>query len=170
MFLYFDRCLLRDSDLLNSLNLGSWLIDARGESDAYLSAALDAYAAIRNHEGSDAAMAHLHALSGRPQRPGFFRQNSTDQDRDRRRDNRPILGMVRDVHKGSYMILEFKEMIPVFPPQLTALTPTHKEITFKLEDPRDAVSLAPVQGADVGQLILVDWTPGGMISKSVVVA
>ena len=43
MYAYFDRCLLRHIPELVELDLNGWIIDARGESDEYLSVALAVY-------------------------------------------------------------------------------------------------------------------------------
>ncbi|RAP35825.1 hypothetical protein DID80_06060 [Candidatus Marinamargulisbacteria bacterium SCGC AAA071-K20] len=86
MYLYFDRCLLKSIKELYKLNIKGWLIDCRGESEAYFKTSLKLYTAARNAiiennnwTVSDSDFKSLEAVSTRPQRPGFFKVNKTDQ-------------------------------------------------------------------------------------------
>ena len=84
MFLYFDRCLLPYIQDLNSLSLSGWLIDGRGESEAYLTSALSAFRRYRDNPNLAFNAEDLTPLTETAQRPlkgGFFRANKTDQDR-----------------------------------------------------------------------------------------
>lgn len=87
MFLYFHRCLLNFIPELSQLKLDSWLIDARGESLDYLRSALCAYRDLAHmyHKAptswarNPSAIAELQKISQKPQKPGFFKVNRTDQ-------------------------------------------------------------------------------------------
>ncbi len=75
MYLYFDRCLYPYMEKLSLLRLSSWLVDARGESLGYLKESL----ALYKQEGSwDVFLSE----TKRPQKPGFFLANLTDQTRE----------------------------------------------------------------------------------------
>jgi U32 family peptidase len=84
---YFDRCLIKHIPKLVRLNLTSWLIDARGESDQYLATAITIYqenlARYLNNPNqwkpNQDDLASLKKVATRPLKPGFFLKNKTDQ-------------------------------------------------------------------------------------------
>jgi collagenase-like PrtC family protease len=162
MFLYFDRCLLREWTHLNELKLGTWLVDCRGESSDYLTTAISTYRQIEDDQPVDipTIVSTLHQLSGRPQRPGFFLQNNTDQDRDRPLANRDVLAVVRDAVKGKYLMVEFRESIPALPSHFSIITSKgeYKDVT-QLEF-KDPISLQVVVSASTGDLLLTQWISG----------
>lgn len=162
MFLYFDRCLLRELTHLNELNLGAWLVDCRGESSDYLTTAISTYRQIEDGHLVDipTVVSILHQLSGRPQRPGFFLQNNTDQDRDRPLANRDVLAVVRDAVKGKYLMVEFRESIPALPSHFSIITSKgeFKDVT-QLEF-KDPISLQVVLSVSTGDLLLTQWIAG----------
>ncbi len=170
MFLYFDRCLLKDTARLMALNLGEWVVDTRGESDAYLTHAISAYRTVLDTGiAPPDALGQLESISGRPQRPGFFRGNATDQDRDRHLTDRTVIAVVREVVKPNYIVLEIKKRVDVLPESVTIITPTKKAVTTALHRLRDVVTLDPVTSLDVDQLAVMDWVSGGIVAKSMVV-
>jgi collagenase-like PrtC family protease len=117
MFLYFDRCLLKMINDLGKLQLDSWLIDARGESEEYFKTCLSLYKKARDgfvKEGkwtaSESDFKQLADVSVRPQRPGFFRVNKTDQIRRKKHIdiNTQLIGTVLDSIKEEIVTLELE--------------------------------------------------------------
>lgn len=166
MLAYFHRCLLRDINVLRELGLGSWLIDARGQSDAYLEQALSVYQApqlgmvdIRH------AMGVLQTESDRPQLPGFFRGNSTDQERDGVRPN-AIVGHITDSQSGSHLVMRARRNGDVSEPVM-ALNPTSqiKPITLM-----GATSLLgePITQFKVGDWLVLPFQKGVVVKTWVI--
>lgn len=162
MFLYFDRCLLRELAPLQALNLGSWLVDGRGESLEYLAAAISAYRAVKNGVEIDLSntISTIQALSGRPQRPGFFLKNNTDQDRDRPLEDKAILGVVRDAVKNKYLVIESRVSIPKLPTEVAILTSKGEFKTATHLEFKNLITYEPVEAANAGDLLLIQWISG----------
>jgi collagenase-like PrtC family protease len=167
MYLYFDRCLLSCLTELQTLSVHSWLIDARGESLAYLETALiayrDAYTAAADRGTQIAA---LKALSERPQRPGFFRANLTDQERGTPKTTEIPFGRVIDVIKESSFTIQVTQDFSTAGP-LVAITPEGKKIPLKSREIRDLAG-NPVAQGQTGQLLRFFWQKG-ICSNSVIV-
>ena len=138
------------------------MVDCRGESSNYLTTAISTYRQIEDGQLVDIpnVVSILHQLSGRPQRPGFFLQNNTDQDRDRPLANRDVLAVVRDAVKGKYLMVEFRESIPALPSHFSIITSKgeFKDVT-QLEF-KDPISLQVVVSVSTGDLLLTQWIPG----------
>ncbi len=167
MYLYFDRCLLSCMTELQTLPVHSWLIDARGESLAYLETALTAYQNSTRATANTLYIDQLKQLSERPQRPGFFRANLTDQERGTPKATEVPFGRVIDVIKeGSFTILvtqDFSTQVP-----LVAITPEGKKIPLKSREIRDLAGNTVLQGY-AGQLLRFFWQKG-ICSNSIIVA
>lgn len=120
MYLYFDRFLLKYLPQLMKLNIDSWLIDARGESDEYLHLGLKLFKSqAKTYQENPAAWTYneinhiqLTNAAARPLRPGFFRANNTDQERrkfDILKDAFQFgdeVAKIKDYKKGSWVIIE----------------------------------------------------------------
>ncbi len=166
MYLYFDRCLLTCLPELQRLGVQSWLIDARGESLAYLETALRAYRETAPQSEGD-HQTTLKTLSGRPQRPGFFRANLTDQERGQPKPTEIPFGRVIDVIKeGSFTIMVTQHFPTDIP--LVAITPEGKHIPLKHREIRDLAGNSVSHG-QVGQLLRFFWQKG-ICSNSLIVA
>ena len=135
MYAYFDRCLLNYQRELQSLNLKTWIIDARGESLSYLKTACESYKTLRDKvlsvDESEALLTQLENEAKRPQKPGFFRANQTDRKRYQtylpaEKDFQKV-GRVCDVIKGKRIIVDCIQPISVgdtcvaFHPKISAL-------------------------------------------------
>jgi collagenase-like PrtC family protease len=110
MFAQFHRSLAKYAKKLLPLTNAIWLIDSRGESDAYAQTALELYATleIRELEWIDQAVTKLETLSNRPQKPGFFLSNQTDMDwRDHQiPSNQSQIGRVLSAKKNDALLLQ----------------------------------------------------------------
>ncbi len=141
MYLYFDRCLISYLPQLFSLNLHAWLIDSRGESEAYRDTAIRCYkqerdAYLENPSRwalSPKTMDMLTSVSRRPLKGGFFRANQTDQTwrvpLPSELQNLQKVGTVVDSIKGRLLTLECEETIQR-EDVLTFWTPDHRQIHF----------------------------------------
>lgn len=164
MLAYFHRCLARDLDALAALNVGYWLVDARGCSDRYLSLALDCYQAP--DQGGDVRdlMLALESESGVPQRPGFFRGNGTDQDREVPNSG-AMLGVIKEYRAGSHVVMQARANGHT-QQAVMAITPTHQVKPLSLGG---AVSLTgePVTTFGCGDWLVLPFQKG-VVAKSMV--
>lgn len=166
MLAYFHRCLLRDLETLRDLGLGSWLIDARGQSDAYLQQALRAYQAPSLDLGEiRQIMGVLQAESGRPQLPGFFRGNSTDQERDGVCPD-AIVGHITDSQSGSHLIMRARRRGDVNEPVM-ALTPTNQIKPLSLMGATSVLG-APLTQFEVGDWVVLPFQKGVVVKTWVI--
>ena len=166
---------------LKNLPLNSWLIDTRGESNDYLSATLRLYKEARDHYFTtkpnsnntfkkETALGEIKSVAQRPQRPGFFLANKTDQDLSKitklikkENFNNP-LGTIVDYTKGKWIVVELKSSINNHT-HYTILTPESKVIhceTLQLRDLQDQ----DITKTDTSGLVKVKWQKG-MLPKSV---
>jgi len=167
MYLYFDRCLLTEIPKLMDLNLTSWLIDGRGESEEYLSTALTLY---KQHAQSylenptqytldNQDLDILQKTARRPLKPGFFRANLTDQDRKTPwASNEAPLATVLDFEKKKTMLLEIHRPISL-PLQVKVITPKHLEIPLTLDNGR-TLDHTPITTLQAGDLCIFPWHKG----------
>ena len=166
MLLYFDRCLLRDLQLLSGLNVRSWIVDGRGRSIEYWQLGLRTYSAAAQNRLSAGEISGridaLQALSGRPQRPGFFKANLTDQDREMISDSGTIIGEIKAVSKPRYLIMESK-MDGHLPQIVRAIDSNGVAQNIEIENPLDILSNQPVHRVVPGQLIRLNYH--GKISR-----
>lgn len=132
MFAQFHRSLANYSEKLIPLDC-HWLIDARGESEHYLTTVFDLYAnlgALTNDEISK----KVHALfneSRKPQKPGFFLANNTDYDwRDETKTKARPVGHVISKIKGDEPLIEFYESIPINA-QILCINPDQTETVIE---------------------------------------
>jgi collagenase-like PrtC family protease len=168
MYLYFDRCLLSCLDDLKPLSVQSWLIDGRGESLEYLTTAITAYRNAYTQITMETAevIQHLKELTQRPQRPGFFRANLTDQERGiPKTQNDAQLGIVIDVIKEHSFTVLMTQTLTEGP--FLAITPEGKKIPLKNREIRN-LSGQPVTEGHVGQLLRFFWQKG-ICSNTVIV-
>lgn len=169
MYLYFDRCLLSCLDELKTLPAHSWLIDGRGESLDYLDSALRSYRSAYEGQSTDitAASDSLKNYSQRPQRPGFFRANLTDQERGiPKKDSTAHLAIVIDVIKEqSFTVLVTQDFSTQGP--LLAITPEGKKIPLKNREIQNISGQITTEG-QIGQLLRFFWQKG-ICSNSVIV-
>jgi collagenase-like PrtC family protease len=169
MYLYFDRCLMSCLTELRELNAHSWLIDARGESLDYLKTALFAYNIAYQNPEADLkdAIETLKTASQRPQRPGFFRANLTDQERGTTKvDDASHRATVIDVIKEQSFTVMVTQDFPTTG-SLLAITPEGKKIYLKTREIRDLSGQA-VTLAQTGQLLRFFWQKG-ICSNTVIV-
>jgi U32 family peptidase len=125
MYVYFDRSLIRYIPQLYDLHLNGWIIDARGESDAYLKTTLSSYKTLRdsyqknpsNWDTPIEAIKAIDDVSRRPQKAGFFRANQTDKGRKSPYadlpENTRFIGTVKDVIKDKKITLELEEPLSI---------------------------------------------------------
>ncbi|MGE4170005.1 MAG: peptidase U32 family protein [Candidatus Margulisiibacteriota bacterium] len=137
MFLYFDRCLIGQIDTLSQLPLQRWLVDARGESLAYLETALNAYRIEHDRwqlspntwEPNASLKEQLETIANRPLRPGFFKANQTDQIRQKPIpiDDALLMGEVVDVIKNKQITVQVKRPLATLNlEEIVFLTPTQE--------------------------------------------
>lgn len=164
MLAYFHRCLAKDRAALASLDVGYWLLDARGQSDRYLSVALDLYRSPASPEQVKVGMAELERESGCPQRPGFFRGNGTDQDRESPHGG-TMLGVIKEYRAGSHVVMQARANGHTHDPVM-AITPTHQVKPLSLAG---AVSLTgeSVTSFGCGDWLVLPWQKG-VVAKSMV--
>ena len=172
MFAQFHRSLATSHKKLGRLTSFSWLIDARGESDAYRSISFHLYASLAslNDDQINDAQDKLTDCSNKPQKPGFFLSNNTDYDwRDYATppDSRPI-GMVVSARKNDAILLEFFQPMSTSasvvchnPDNTHGTFSTNQLLTLDLSTPSsiqpfiDYVLAPPVKGIQVkGMLYL----------------
>ena len=161
MYLYFDRSLLAVAAELKDLNLTAWLIDGRGESPEYLQNGLNLFADVRS--GTPLNPDTLRALTQaarRPLKPGFFKANLTDQDRDQAWDAHPEtpVAILVDFEKKKDMLLEVKQPLQVGQ-TYTIVTPKHQHLPFT---PTTLTTLdgTPITTAKPGQWVKTPWQKG----------
>ncbi|NBV82604.1 hypothetical protein EBR57_00555 [bacterium] len=162
MYLYFDRCLLRELPQLRGLSLHSWLIDARGESPEYRNLAISTYRSAFQCDEIDPSsiITTLSEISEKAQRPGFFLRNNTDQDRDRLIGDRSIGAVVRDSVKDRYLVIEIRQFVSDLPDRCEIVTTKNElKIATSLHY-RDAISLKETRAAKPGELLLIPWIAG----------
>ena len=123
MYAYFDRCLLRHIPELVELDLNGWIIDARGESDEYLSLALAVYQEeytrykenLSDYVLDREQLNKLSKVARKAQKPGFFKANQTDKQRYNTHLPNEYefkkIGRVLDIIKGSRLTIEIEEPI-----------------------------------------------------------
>ena len=160
MFLYFDRCLLREIDRLRAIGLSRWIIDCRGQDNSVLSRAIRGYRDLSLGIDLDikAAVDELTQLTGRPQRPGFFNSNNTDQDRASQSGD--TVAVVRDVVKDRYIVLEFRAPVMRVSGKWSVRTSKGEYTVMEIENPRRIADLSEINQASVGDLLVVDWKKG----------
>jgi len=173
MFGHFDRCLIQSIKALASLKLESWLIDGRGEPEAYLKNALSTYKNERDsyfHNPAEYihnpnALKALEQVSMRSLKPGFFHTNRTDMDwRDRkiqRNTDALLMGLVLDVIKPKIITLEVFENIKIGD-KITFVTPEYKTIDYTVEN----LEVVAENEESQARLIQLPWKKG-IVYKSV---
>ncbi|MBT5855015.1 hypothetical protein HOH87_00075 [bacterium] len=174
MYGHFHRCLIPAIAQLKDLNLASWLVDCRGESDTYTRTALQTYsdALLDKPAPSDPPIDILKKESRRSQKLGFFLANMTDKDwRDQspvRNIDAPVLAMIIDTIKGKCIIGECMEPIDQNT-KATLTTPENKVHHLELDDIRDLNNQA-ITRAEIGDLIRLPWqkgcTPKSILTKT----
>ena len=164
MYLYLHRCLLNSLPKLNKLNLKSWLIDARGESNEYLNTAITAYKNGLNDPNYDYknAIKQLEDDSNLLQKPGFFRANNTDKDLSNKnltdgksKDQQAIVGKVLDSNKGICFTIEPLTTLKEGD-KLTIKTPQGKEIQTTITS-MTSINNQTITEAVPYQLIKLPW-------------
>lgn len=162
MYGHFHRCLLGMGDILSGLPLSGWIVDARGESLGYFSAAIRAYRALMDGADSGDAMAVLKSESGRPQKPGFFLRNNTDEDwRDLKSnlgEGKPLLGRVVSSQKGAYLMVEVRGFFRIGMPVLL-MSPEGREHALVL-DQMWSVEGRKILDSDRCGLVKLSWVKG----------
>jgi len=151
MYAHFHRCLLPAIETLKDLSLNTWLIDARGESQEYLTEALKTYTHLSKNKSFSLPLTKgevsrrdggglepevsspkkadvLKKLSNRPQKPGFFQINKTDHDW-RDKQTHTAVAKVIEVAKGKYAVIEAIKNMSVSG-AYKAVTPDKKEISL----------------------------------------
>lgn len=159
MFFYMDRCLLGYSSVVLGLNLSGWIVDGRGQSDAYLTTALSAYRHCLDAQTTGDAKP-VQAVSPRPLKPMFFLVNNTDQERQAERDGL-VLGTVIDVIKGDCIHVTLCEPFRGFqaPPRL--LLPQHdRHQPYASIPPVHTLTGEPCTTAEPGDIIQLPWIKG----------
>jgi|GEM_PF-1670934 len=164
MLAYFHRCLAKDREALEALGVGYWLVDTRGQTDRYLTLALDLYQTCPSPDRVKAALVELETESGCPQRPGFFRGNGTDQDRESPHAG-TMLGVIKEYRAGSHVVMQARANGHTHDPVM-ALTPTQQVKPLSLVG---AVTLTgePVTSFGCGDWLVLPWQKG-VVTKSMV--
>ena len=112
MFAHFHRSIAEYHHKLADFPTVSLLIDARGQSNDYLTTSLTTYSLLKTlpQEQIEDCTSKLQSLSKKPQKPSFFLSNNTDYDwRDEQRSNLPPIGRILNAKKNESILLEFYE-------------------------------------------------------------
>ncbi|MDA1353480.1 MAG: U32 family peptidase [bacterium] len=172
MFAQFDRCLALHHPQLSSLNLQSWLIDARGESLEYLANSITLYKTIRSGGTINVAQdtQHLSQLSKRPQKAGFFIANKTDSDwrNFKHHADDELLGRVIDAKRGKYMLVD---VVRTFSSQnkIELITPEGKQIHVTPHPITNIDGNAISDAVPLSQ-ILLPWAKGTVVGSRLVLS
>ncbi|OED35384.1 hypothetical protein AB834_04660 [PVC group bacterium (ex Bugula neritina AB1)] len=172
-FMYFwaDRCLLRHMEILISLNLDSWLIDARGESLDYLKESLLAYRLKASQvisttkameegvpaEKNEDVEKKLKSFAQRPFKAGFFLANKTDYKKRRgvSMSGEKVLGRVVEAMKGSHIAVELKSTLNIGLKGFYK-TPENKELSVHVQK-IETVDGEELERATAGELVKLTW-------------
>lgn len=169
MYLYFDRCLIQDLPKLCELNMDSWLFDGRGQTPEYLGTAIrlfkeELYRLQTLKSEWQLDITHwetLKSVSPRPLKPGFFRANLTDQDRENAWEtvrNAPHLATVLDFEKGQFFAIEIHRPFPK-ETTFTLISPKGKQVEIELTSFFD-LSQKKLEGPPQTGIALVPWQKG----------
>ncbi len=172
IFNYFDRCLIRHISKLIKLNLNSWLIDARGESDQYLATAITIYkknlVSYLNNPGNwkprKEDLATLSKVSNRPLKPGFFLTNKTDQILRKidtlipQKDQTTFSGIVIDSIRNHKITIELHRQISITN-TLFFITPEGKQINHHPKTMTDLQGNS-LPASNNKNLIQIKWFKG----------
>ena len=170
MYFYMDRCLLSVATALKTLTLNGWIVDGRGQSDAYLRTALAAYQAVLT--GSAVDEAAVQAVSPRPLKPLFFIANRTDSNTRVYPDDMRCVGSIIHSEKQGKIYAELCDWITtgdalgLYTPQSYKRQETQyykpapdlRDITGKRvhqAGPGEIIQLPWIRGAAVGSRLLV---------------
>jgi collagenase-like PrtC family protease len=184
MYNTFDRGLFGSAELLRQCKLSRWLIDGRGQSPAYTSTALHAYAALleaddtadEGERTSTSTHAELWsavtAASERAFKPGFFHANNTDhcfEDLATAHADTHTYGEAIDVQRGEKITILLQDALPSEDRALAALrlhTPEGRVIELDWSKLSDAIDspLRP-QAAQAGQVIRLPWRKGAICAS-----
>lgn len=179
MYLYFDRCLIKYIHLLGPLNIGRWIIDARGESFEYLKTAIKTYknAAIAylsspsNYSFFPEWVHDLETVGRRALKAGFFLANKTDSEHRMAlkvlQDTSEYVGTIIDVVRGKWITIELERSISV-PAPVTLYSPEGPKVSFKIES---LFTLAdePLQHSQQYRYVKTRWQKGA-VPKSVILS
>ncbi len=179
MYLFFDRCLIKYIPLLTSLNIGRWIVDARGESLAYLKTALQAYKnalhefeqSPTQYELSPKTISDLESVGKRALKAGFFLANKTDSERRLAlkilQDTSQYLGTIVDVIRGKWITIELERSISV-PSPVTLFSPEGPQVSFNI-DSLFTLTDEPLAHSSHNRYVKTAWQKGA-VPKSVLLA
>jgi len=167
MYAYFDRCLLRSIPELLSCSLTAWLIDARGESDAYLTESIRLYKKAVTEPLAPGDFSALESVSKRAQKPGFFKANFTDRVRKspyaELPENSQFIGMVVDVIREKWVTIRTEKPFKIGD-ELTISSPRAKVVTITVDQLKD-VTFRDLESSEGVPLVLLKWRKG-VLAKS----
>ena len=167
MYVYFDRCLLRSIAELQSCSLAGWLIDARGESDAYFSKCISLYKTAQTRSLTMDDFTALETVARRAQKPGFFKANFTDRVRKSPYaslpENSMCVGTVVDVIREKWITIRTEDDFQVGD-VLTISSPRAKLVTLTIEQIKD-VQFKDIPSTAKHPLVLIKWRKG-VLAKS----
>jgi U32 family peptidase len=169
---FFDRSLIEHLPKLIDLNLKSWLIDARGETDQYLETAITAYKEeLKNHQESPKEwqpntqnLNSLKTIAKRQLKPGFFLKNKTDQilkpivKHTQELTNHTQIGTVIDAIKNYCLTFELLKPIAINE-ELLLVTPEGKKVNFYPKQIYDLKRNKLTNSKDL-KLVQVKWLKG----------
>lgn len=182
-FMYYrcDKCLLDFMPELCDLHLTAWLIDARGESDAYLTQAVATYkqamarylSAPQNWVDDQTAVQQLLPLAQRPFIRGFFLKNNTDKmllfkqrafEKLKTDPSKMIVALILGVERPQWVIIEAQTTLQSHQ-ELTIATSENLifSVSLQLFD-LDGQAIPTVKDGD---LCLVPWKKG-MVPGSII--
>lgn len=164
----FNRSLLGQLEKLISLNLTSWLIDGRGQNDAYLITAIQSYKKAlqkptqKKITRSDIVIKKLKKSAALPLKTGFFVKNHTDQTFKKQTKitqnlkNHTLAGIVSDVIKNKQIIVSTKAPIKKND-TLLGITPEGKHIPLPPPLQIRTLDNTSISHAETNQLIILNW-------------
>lgn len=167
MYAYFDRCLLRSIQELRDCHLAAWLIDARGESDLYLTESLKLYKSAITQDISEDAYSSFLTVTQRAQKPGFFKANFTDRGRKSPFAHVPehmtYIGTIVDVVRDKWVTIKCDSELHLGD-ALYISSPRAKVVEYTIDQIKD-VSFNDIQSSANHVLVLIKWRKG-ILAKS----
>jgi hypothetical protein len=158
---------LRSIPELVSCSLSGWLIDGRGESDAYLSESIRMYRKALTEILTPADISALDPLTKKAQKPGFFKSNFTDRVRKSPyaalADSGEYIGTVVDVIREKWVTIRCEKPFQIGD-DLTISSPRAKLVSMTVECLKD-VSFNDITTTQGHTLVLLKWRKG-LLAKS----
>ncbi len=172
LYLYYDRCLIENIKELINLNLNSWLIDARGESDIYLKNSIKSYkseftkylSSPETWQVSRESLSKLQFSARRPLNQGFFISSETDQvfkkiDKasSQEKENK-LIGSVLDIIKEKNITIELFKPVKLSS-TLLFISPEGRRIEYTVKQITD-LSGNKIEGSGKHNLVQIKWKKG----------